>query len=155
VEEAPPRRKQPAVGDVANAIVRELEVVAHGAQHVGPHHLLDRLGGMTLVHAAGRAEQREVELAPDDRGHRGGRLTARAEPVESTRDEVTDALGQRGLARPRAGTAGRGLRSVSEHGFHGDEGIALAHGPDARFERGHVAADARERTHDRRDVVSR
>ena len=95
MEEPPAGRKQPAIRDVANPIVREVQLVPHGLEHVVANHLLDRLRRVALVHSAGGMEEREIEPAPDDRGHGGQLLTARTEPVEPPGDEIAHARGQR------------------------------------------------------------
>ena len=94
MEEPPAGREQPAIRDLANPIVGEVQLVPDGLEHVVADHLLDRLRRVALFHAAGGLEEREVEPAPDDRGHGGQLLTARTEPVEPPGHEITHARGQ-------------------------------------------------------------
>ena len=126
-------REQPAIRDLADPIVGEVQLVSHGLEHVVADHLLDRLRRVALVHPAGGLEEREVEPAPDDRGHGGHLLTARTEPVEAPDNEIADARGQGQRARCLASATPLAVLIERANRLHGDEGIALAHRPDLRL----------------------
>ena len=135
----------------------EVQLVSHGLEHVVADHLLDRRRRVALVHPAGGVEEREVEAAPDDRGHGGQLLTAPAEPVEPPGDQIADARGQGERAGCLAGAIPQAGLIERAHRLHGDEGIALAHRPDLLFDVRHrprVAPDAGERPDEQRGVGS-
>jgi hypothetical protein len=131
MQEAAAGREEPLVGHVADPVMGEVQQVAVGLEHVMANHLLDRFRDVALVHAAGGPEEGEVEAPPDDRGHRGHLLAARAEPVEPAGHQLADARGQ-GQRRGLLGPARQQPIVVDgAHGLQHHEGIALAHGPDA------------------------
>ena len=155
VEEPTARREQPAIRDLADPIVGEVQLVPHGLEHVLANHLLDRLCRVALVHAAGGSKQREVEPAPDDGSHRGQLLAPPAEPVEPLGHEIPHA-GREGR-RAGCSVSVRPPRLLVEgaHRLDGDKGVALAHGPDVLLHLGHrpsVGPHAGERAHEQRGV---
>jgi hypothetical protein len=62
VQQLSTRRQEPAVHDVADAVVREVEALVHTLQHPSPHQFLDRLRGVAVGEPAGSLQQSEVEL---------------------------------------------------------------------------------------------
>jgi hypothetical protein len=158
MEESSAGQEQPAIGDLPDPIMGEVQLVPHRLEHVLTHHLLDRLRRVALFHPAGRLQQGKVELASDDRRHRRHLPTARTEAVEPPGDEETDARRQ----GQGAGLIGSAVReAIAVEGtdrLHGNKGIAFAHGPDLLLHvggGGGVLAAASQRTHEQSSVGSR
>ena len=61
MEEPPAGREQPAIRDIADPIVREVQLVPDGLEHSVADHLVDRFRRVALLHSAGGMEEREVE----------------------------------------------------------------------------------------------
>ena len=139
--------EQPAIRDVADPIVGEVQLVPHGLEHVVANHLLDRLRRVALVHAAGGWRSVKSNRRP---------MTA-ATAASCWLRALSRSSRRATRSRTRAGRASapvpreprpQALLIEGAHRLHGDEGIALAHGPDlllhVRHRRG-VAPDAGER----------
>lgn len=62
--------RHPGVGDLAHPLVREAEPLADRGEDSPADELLHALRRRLVVELAGVTQQREVELAPDQRGHR-------------------------------------------------------------------------------------
>jgi hypothetical protein len=137
--------------------VGEVQLVPRRLEDMVTHHLLDRLRRAALVHAGGGAEKREVERAPDDRGHRGQLLTTPTEAVEPPGNEIPHARGQRQRAGLVPGALPPSMLIEVAHRLNRDEGIALAHGPDPLLHQSHrrrLDPGASERSHEQSRVRS-
>ena len=155
VEEPPARREKPAIRNLAHPIVGEVQLVPDRLEHAVPDHLLDRLRRVALFHTAGGAEEGEVEPAADDCGHGGYLLSRRTEPVQPAGDETTHAGRQGYRAGLPANARPQAVLIEGAHAFHGNERIALAHGPDPLFHLRHrrgVAPGTSKGTHEQRRV---
>ena len=119
-------REQLVVDDGLNPVVTEIEPLAHPTQEVAAHQLLDALRRRVRVEATRPFEEREVELAPDHRGHRGELARPVAQAPQSARDQVAHALGQ----RQRPGIRGNAAFLEGARRLDRDEGVPLAGGPD-------------------------
>ena len=157
MEEPSARREQPAIRDLADPIVGEVQLVSHGLEHLVADYLLDRRRRVALVHLADGVEEREVEAPPDHRGHGDDLLTAPAEPVDPPGDQITDARGQGERAGCLAGAIPPAGLIERANRLHGDEGIALTHRPDLLLDVRHrlrVAPDTGERPEEQGGIGS-
>ena len=102
MQQRAPGRQHPAVDDLADAIVSEVEAVAHVVEHLAAHELLDGLGRVRLGGAGGVPEEPERERPADHGGHRGELAAPRAEALEPPRDHRADAVRHRARRAPRA-----------------------------------------------------
>lgn len=137
VEELTTRKEEGPVRDVADAVVREVEVLADAVEDPPAHELLDSPRGVAFVETAGTMQQRELERPSDDGGHVGQLTAALRETRETTGHDFPHAVGN--TERPGRG---RGPFRGSEHGLHDHERVALADRPGMIREPGqhHVVA---------------
>src|SRR4029453_8651596 len=115
VEQPPTRKEKLTVHDLADPVVRELEVLAATVQDSMANQLLHAQRGLGFADVRRALEQREVERAPDH-GRDGHQLAALgAEPPDPIRDELADALGKR---EPRGalrdGAASEGAQGLDD-----------------------------------------
>ena len=141
VAQLAPRREQPVVDDGADPIVGEVEPLTHPAQHVAAHQLFDALRRRVLVETPARCQQRELELPPDHRRHRGELARALAQALQPAGDQLAHPLGQ----RQRPGIRGDAAFLEGAHGLDRDEGVALAGGPDLLLQARHRLRIGRRR----------
>lgn len=121
VEQGATRRQQALVDDLADAIVVEVESLAHGVQDAPTDELLDRVGGVHLVEARDLVEKPERERLPDDRGGGEGGPGPIGQVGQAADDGVADGGRQARPARPR--------RIQAADRFHDDERVSLAQLP--------------------------
>ena len=82
VQQGTAGRQQLAVHDLANALVHEVEMVAHVLEHLTPDQLLDGLRHLELAGSRRVPEERERERLPDDGAHRRQLAAESAEVLE-------------------------------------------------------------------------
>jgi hypothetical protein len=89
------RWQKAQVGDVANPVMREVETFARSVEHATSYQLLDGLGGLATRNPGSVLQKIEREFSTDHRRHRRQVLTAGAQSVQATRDQLPDSLGRR------------------------------------------------------------
>ena len=117
-------REKHAGGHLANAIVGEVEAFARVLQDAAAHQLLQCLGGDDLGEPGRAGDERELERAADDGGHRQKLAGRAAEAVQAPSNE--------GLHARREPEPGRPARSVLVEGathLDNDERVAAAGRP--------------------------
>src|SRR5262245_60651168 len=95
VQEPAARCEQALIGDLADAVVREVQPFVHRMQNVAGHQFLDRRSGLPSIRFRGPIEQREIELPSDDARQCCQVAAAPAEPLEPPGDDVPDASRRR------------------------------------------------------------
>jgi hypothetical protein len=142
VQEPAAGREQRALGDLADALVGELQPLVDDPQDAAPHQLLDALGGLRLVEAGRALQEHELDAAPDDRGHREELPPALAQAREPRAHHLPHALGQ----GQRAGDVGGHALLEGVDRLDGHERVAGARRPDALREivHGGRGADPRD-----------
>src|SRR5207247_1569374 len=100
--------------DLADAVVGEVEALAHAVQHAAAHEFLRPLGRLRLAEIDRALEEGKVEFPPDHRRHRHQGPGPLREPLESSRDDLTDPLGkgQGWIRRPRKASRRRLIASA-------------------------------------------
>src|SRR5438034_4541620 len=92
VEKPAAGRQQSGVCDLADAVVGEVEALAHAVQHAAAHEFLRPLGRLRLAEIDRALEEGKVEFPPDHRRHRHQGPGPLREPLESSRDRKSTRL---------------------------------------------------------------
>jgi hypothetical protein len=147
------RRHDALVGDVPDALVRDVEALTDGVQDPPAHELLDRFRRLARAAPGRGLEQCEIELAADDRGRREDCARALAEPIEAGVHELLHPPGQR---QPDADGDVAVLEGA--HRLDDDERVASARVPHAlaqSCERRRITSRSRDRLHERHGLRTR
>ena len=126
VEHPPPRLADLLVGDVAHAIVGEVEVLAGLMQEAPSHELLHRVGELTGVDPGRLAQDAELEVAADHGGDAHELARPAPEPLQPLAQNAAHAVGNGELAGEARGAA----LVEGAHGLDHDQRIAVASPPD-------------------------
>ena len=108
----------------------EVELLTEAVQHAAADQLLHPLGGVPLVEPGRPLEQREIELAADDGGHRCEMPAPVAQALQASGHDATDALGK----RERRRRARRDALLDRPDGLDDEKGVARARAPDLGVE---------------------
>ena len=81
--------------DFPNPVVSEVEALAPTLKESAAHQLLDASRGFICAETRGPLEEIEVELAADDRRHRGKEPRRLGQPFEPSGHDLADALRER------------------------------------------------------------
>ena len=139
VQPFPPRMDELVVHDLANPLVGEVELLAEALQHAPAHQLLHSLGGVPFVEPGRPLEERELELAADDGGHRCEVPASVAQAFQTAGHDAADALGKRERRRRERGDALLDRPDGLDH----QKGVARARAPDLRIQPGIGAGGGR------------
>jgi len=123
VEQLAPRLEEAAGDRLPDAIVGEVEALAHAVQDPVAHQLFQARGGGRLVETRRPVEETELELATDDRRDGDELSRPRAEPIEAALDHLADPVRQRHRGRRRAAALQRA------HRFDHHERVAFTRRP--------------------------
>ena len=111
-------------GHLANAIVGEVEAFARVLQDAATHQLLQCLGGDDLGEPGRAGDERELERAADDGGHRQKLAGRIAEAVQAPSNEGLHARGE-----PEPGRPARSVLVEGATHLDNDERVAAAGRP--------------------------
>lgn len=122
--------QQALVSHEPDPVVAEVQPIADGVQDAAPDQLLDGISGLALAEAARAREKGEGKVTADG-GRDGDAVSGKlGQTLQSLGDHLLNTAAWARLLRPGLG---RVLLEAPD-GFHDDERISLAEGPDLALE---------------------
>src|SRR5262249_40029279 len=94
VHELSSHREDLAQHHVSDAFVDEIKAFSDAVQHAAAYELLHTGGRLALTTLRRPRQQRELEVAADDRRHRGHSPCSLSEPLQTASDDTADTSGQ-------------------------------------------------------------
>ena len=121
------KREEPAVDDLTDSLMGEVEPLSNPVENATPHKLLDPFGRVANAETSGDLKNGEFKFAADHGRHRRQLLAARTQSLQAPCDHLPDPLGQGQTGR----RLGHGPFVERPHGFDDDERIPRARHPQA------------------------